>query len=114
MSYWHYLLQYIETTIIASIIFLTVDRVIEIPQNKTKYEIVTIHDGDKGNKRDMAVVSYKNGKAVLMDFTVTSSAISGEENKKMNDLKLTKGKYRLIDIEGHQIEYKEFNAVKCE
>ena len=93
---------------------ITDARITENPKNKTKYEIVTINDGDKGNKRDMAVVSYKNGKAVLMDFTVTSSAISGEENKKMNDLKLTKGKYRLIDIEGHQIEYKEFNAVKCE
>ena len=101
----------IETTIIASIIFLTVDRVIEIPQNKTKYEIVAINDGDKGNKRDMAVVSYKNGKAVLMEFTVTPAAINGKE---IEILQLTKGKYRLSDIEGHQIEYKEFNAVKCE
>lgn len=101
----------IVTTIIASIIFLTADRIIEKPQNKTKYEIVAINDGDKGNKRDMAVVSYKNGKAVLMEFTVTPEAINGKE---IEILQLTKGKYRLSDIEGHQIEYKEFNAVKCE
>ena len=59
----------------------------------------------------MAVVSYKNGKAVLMEFTVTPAAISGGETE---ILLLTKGKYRLIDIEGYQVEYKEFNAVKCE
>ena len=59
----------------------------------------------------MAVVSYKNGKVVLMEFTVTPAAISGGETE---ILLLTKGKYRLIDIEGYQIEYKEFNAVKCE
>ena len=59
----------------------------------------------------MAVVSYKNGKAVLMEFTVTPEAINGKE---IEILQLTKGKYRLSDIEGHQIEYKEFNAVKCE
>ena len=90
---------------------ITADRTIENPKNKTKYELVTINDGDKGNKRDMAVVSYKNGKAVLMEFTVTPAAISGGETE---ILLLTKGKYRLIDIEGYQIEYKEFNAVKCE
>ena len=90
---------------------ITADRIIENPKNKTKYELVTINDGDKGNKRDMAVVSYKNGKAVLMEFTVTPAAISGGETE---ILLLTKGKYRLIDIEGYQVEYKEFNAVKCE
>ena len=95
---------------IASLI-ITADRVIEIPQNKNKYELVTINEGDKGNKRDMAVVSYKNGKAVLMDYTVTQAAINGNE---IEILQLTKGKYRLSDIEGHQIEYKEFDAVKCE
>lgn len=95
---------------IASLI-ITADRVIEIPQNKNKYELVTINEGDKGNKRDMAVVSYKNGKAVLMDYTVTQAAINGKE---IIILQLTKGKYRLSDIEGYQIEYKEFNAVKCE
>ena len=46
-----------------------------------------------------------------MEFTVTPAAISGGETE---ILLLTKGKYRLIDIEGYQIEYKEFNAVKCE
>ena len=91
---------------------LTADRIIEFPQNKTKYELVTINDGDKGNKRDMAVVSYKNGKAILMDCTIiTQAAINGKE---IIILQLTKGKYRLSDIEGYQIEYKEFNAVKCE
>ena len=59
----------------------------------------------------MAVVSYNNGKAVLMDYTVTQAAINGKE---IIILQLTKGKYRLSDIEGYQIEYKEFNAVKCE
>ena len=102
----------IVTTIIASIIFLTADRVIEIPQNKTKYELVTINEGDKGNKRDMAVVSYKNGKAVLMDCTIIRQVTM--DGKEIENLLLTKGKYRLIDIEGYQIEYKEFNAVKCE
>ena len=90
---------------------ITDARITENPKNKTKYEIVAINDGDKGNKRDMAVVSYKNGKAVLMEFTVTPAAINGKE---IEILQLTKGKYRLSDIEGHQIEYKEFNAVKCE
>ena len=90
---------------------ITDARITENPKNKTKYEIVKINDGDKGNKRDMAVVSYKNGKAVLMEFTVTPAAINGKE---IEILQLTKGKYRLSDIEGHQIEYKEFNAVKCE
>ena len=59
----------------------------------------------------MAVVSYKNGKAVLMDYTVTQATINGKE---IIILQLTKGKYRLYYIEGYQIEYKEFNAVKCE
>ena len=90
---------------------ITDARITENPKSKTKYEIVKINDGDKGNKRDMAVVSYKNGKAVLMEFTVTPAAINGKE---IEILQLTKGKYRLSDIEGHQIEYKEFNAVKCE
>ena len=90
---------------------ITDARITENPKNKTKYELVIINDGDKGNKRDMAVVSYKNGKAVLMDYTVTQAAINGNE---IEILQLTKGKYRLSDIEGHQIEYKEFDAVKCE
>ena len=102
----------IVTPIIASILFLTAARVIEIPQNKTKYELVTINDGDKGNKRDMAVVSYKNGKAVLMDCTIIPQVTMN--GKEIENLLLTKGKYRLIDIEGNQIEYREFNAVKCE
>ena len=91
---------------------LTADRIIEFPQNKTKYELVTINDGDKGNKRDMAVVSYKNGKAVLMDYTIIRQVTMN--GKEIENLLLTKGKYRLIDIAGYQIEYKEFNAVKCE
>lgn len=91
---------------------LTADRIIEFPQNKTKYELVTINDGDKGNKRDMAVVSYKNGKAVLMDCTIIPQVTMN--GKEIENLLLTKGKYRLIDIEGNQIEYREFNAVKCE
>ena len=102
----------IVTTIIVSIIFLTADRVIEIPQNKKKYELVTINEGDKGNKRDMVVVSYKNGKAVLMDCTIIPQVTMN--GKEIENLLLTKGKYRLIDIEGNQIEYREFNAVKCE
>ena len=91
---------------------ITDARITENPKNKTKYEIVTINDGDKGNKRDMAVVSYKNGKAVLMDCTIIRQVTM--DGKEIENLLLTKGKYRLIDIEGYQIEYKEFNAVKCE
>ena len=92
--------------------FITSDRIVEIPQNKTKYEIVTINDGDKESEHQMAVVSYKNSKAILMDCTIiTQAAINGNE---IEILQLTKGKYRLSDIEGHQIEYKEFDAVNCE
>lgn len=100
------------TIVLIAPLIIKVDRIIEFPQNKTKYELVTINDGDKGNKRDMAVVSYKNGKAILMDCTIiTQAAINGKE---IEILQLTKGKYRLSDIAGYQIEYKEFNAVKCE
>ena len=100
------------TIVLSAPLIIKVDRIIEFPQNKTKYELVTINDGDKGNKRDMAVVSYKNGKAILMDCTIiTQAAINGKE---IEILQLTKGKYRLSDIAGYQIEYKEFNAVKCE
>ena len=74
---------------------LTADRIIEFPQNKTKYELVTINDGDKGNKRDMAVVSYKNGKAVLMDYTIIRQVTMN--GKEIENLLLTKGKYRLSD-----------------
>ena len=100
------------TIVLIAPLIIKVDRIIEFPQNKTKYELVTINDGDKGNKRDMAVVSYKNGKAILMDCTIiTQAAINGKE---IEILQLIKGKYRLSDIAGYQIEYKEFNAVKCE
>ena len=100
------------TIVFIAPLIIKVDRIIEFPQNKTKYELVTINEGDKGNKRDMAVVSYKNGKAVLMDCTIIRQVtMDGEE---IENLLLTKGKYRLIDIEGNQIEYREFNAVKCE
>lgn len=103
--------------IVFEVIFIAIgiliaDRITENPKNKTKYELVTINDGDKGNKRDMAVVSYKNGKAVLMDCTIIPQATMN--GKEIENLLLTKGKYRLIDIEGYQIEYREFNAVKCE
>ena len=91
---------------------ITDARITENPKNKTKYELVIINDGDKGNKRDMAVVSYKNGKAVLMDCTIIPQVTMN--GKEIENLLLTKGKYRLIDIEGNQIEYREFNAVKCE
>ena len=104
------ILAAVLTFVVLSPFIITADRIIENPQNKTKYEIVTINDGDKGNKRDMAVVSYKNGKAVLMDCTIIRQVtMDGEE---IENLLLTKGKYRLIDIEGYQIEYREFNAVK--
>ena len=100
------------TIVLIAPLIIKVDRIIEFPQNKTKYELVTINDGDKGNKRDMAVVSYKNGKAVLMDYTIIRQVTMN--GKEIENLLLTKGKYRLIDIAGYQIEYKEFNAVKCE
>ena len=86
---------------------ITDARITENPKNKTKYELVIINDGDKGNKRDMAVVSYKNGKAVLMDCTIIPQVTMN--GKEIENLLLTKGKYRLIDIEGNQIEYREFN-----
>lgn len=106
------ILAAVLTFVVLSPFFITSDRIVEIPQNKTKYELVTINEGDKGNKRDMAVVSYKNGKAVLMDCTIIRQVTM--DGKEIENLLLTKGKYRLIDIEGYQIEYKEFNAVKCE
>ena len=99
-------------TVFLAPLIITDARITENPKNKTKYELVTINDGDKGNKRDMAVVSYKNGKAVLMDCTIIRQVTM--DGKEIENLLLTKGKYRLIDIEGYQIEYKEFNAVKCE
>ena len=100
------------TFVVLSPLIITADRIIEDPQNKTQYEIVTINDGDKESEHQMAVVSYKNSKAILMDCTIiTHAAINGNE---IEILQLTKGKYRLSDIEGHQIEYKEFDAVKCE
>ncbi len=100
------------TFVVLSPLIITADRIIEDPQNKTQYEIVTINDGDKESEHQMAVVSYKNSKAILMDCTIiTQAAINGNE---IEILQLTKGKYRLSDIEGHQIEYKEFDAVKCE
>ena len=99
-------------TVFLAPLIITDARITENPKNKTKYELVTINDGDKGNKRDMAVVSYKNGKAVLMDCTIIPQVTMN--GKEIENLLLTKGKYRLIDIEGYQIEYKEFNAVKCE
>lgn len=111
------ILAAVLTFVVLSPFIITADRIIENPQNKTQYEIVTINDGDKGdngdkgNKRNMAVVSYKSGKAVLMNCTVTQAAINGKE---IEILQITKGKYRLSDIEGYQIEYKEFNVVKCE
>ena len=68
------------TIVLIAPLIIKVDRIIEFPQNKTKYELVTINDGDKGNKRDMAVVSYKNGKAILMDCKIiTQAAINGKE-----------------------------------
>lgn len=98
--------------LISSIFILASDRIVENPKNKTQYEIATINSGDKGNEQYMAIVSYKNSKAILMDCTIiTQAAINGNE---IEILQLTKGKYRLSDIEGYQIEYKEFNAVKCE
>ena len=93
---------------------ITADRIIEKPQNKTKYEIVTINDGDKENEHYMAVVSYKNGKAALMYCKMTQEANKDGENGNIDILQLAKGSYRLIDIAGYQIEYKEFNVVKCE
>ena len=100
------------TIVVSSIFIITADRIIEYPQNKTQYEIVTINDGDKESEHQMAVVSYKNGKAILMDCTIIPQVTMN--GKEIENLLLTKGKYRLIDIEGYQIEYKEFNAVKCE
>ena len=106
------ILAAVLTFVVLSPFIITADRIIENPQNKTQYELVTINDGDKGNKRDMAVVSYKNGKAILMDCTIiTQAAINGKE---IEILQLTKGKYRLSDIEGYQIEYKKYNDAKCE
>ena len=106
------ILAAVLTFVVLSPFIITADRIIENPQNKTQYELVTINDGDKGNKRDMAVVSYKNGKAILMDCTIiTQAAINGKE---IIILQLTKGKYRLSDIEGYQIEYKKYNDAKCE
>lgn len=98
--------------LISSIFILASDRIVETPKNKTQYEIATINSGDKGNEQYMAIVSYKNSKAILMDCTIiTQAAINGKE---IEILQLIKGKYRLSDIEGYQIEYREFNAVKCE
>ena len=106
------ILAAVLTFVVLSALIITVDRIIEDPQNKTQYEIVTINDGDKESEHQMAVVSYKNSKAILMDCTIiTQAAINGKE---IEILQLTKGKYRLSDIEGYQIEYKDFNAVKCE
>lgn len=106
------ILAAVLTLVVLSPFIITADRIIENPQNKTQYEIVTINDGDKESEHQMAVVSYKNSKAILMDCTIiTQAAINGNE---IEILQLTKGKYRLSDIEGHQIEYKEFDAVKCE
>ena len=106
------ILAAVLTFVVLSPFIITADRIIENPKNKTKYELVTINEGDKGNKRDMAVVSYKNGKAVLMDCTIIRQVtMDGEE---IENMLLTKGKYRLIDIEGYQIEYREFNDVKWE
>lgn len=106
------ILAAVLTFVVLSALIITVDRIIEDPQNKTQYEIVTINDGDKESEHQMAVVSYKNSKAILMDCTIiTQAAINRNE---IEILQLTKGKYRLSDIEGYQIEYKDFNAVKCE
>lgn len=108
------ILAAVLTFVVLSPFIITADRIIEKPQNKTKYEIVTINDGDKENEHYMAVVSYKNGKAALMYCKMTQEANKDGENGNIDILQLAKGSYRLIDIAGYQIEYKEFNVVKCE
>ena len=109
---WPFICMVILFILVISAIFVVAFRIAENPKDKTRYEIATINSGDKGNEQYMAVVSYKNGKAVLMDCTIiTQAAINGNE---IEILQLTKGKYRLSDIEGYQIEYKEFDSVKCE
>lgn len=109
---WLFICMVILLILVISAISAVAFRIVENPKNKTRYEIAIINSGDKGNEQYMAIVSYKNGKAILMDCTIiTQAAINGKEIK---ILQLTKGKYRLSDIEGHQIEYKEFDAVKCE
>lgn len=108
------ILAAVLTFVVLSPFIITADRIIENPQNKTKYEIVTINDGDKENEHYMAVVSYKNGKAALMYCKMTQEANKDGENGNIDILQLTKGSYCLIDIAGYQIEYKEFNVVKCE
>ena len=82
---------------------LVFDKILAPPELKKYYEIIELKD-TKNNI--MAVVSYKNGKAILMECEIME-----DENR---NLKLKKGRYYLKSIEGYPIEYKKFDEVRCE
>ena len=82
---------------------LVLDKILAPPELKKYYEIIELKD-TKNNI--MAVVSYKNGKAILMECEIME-----DENR---NLKLKKGRYYLKSIEGYPIEYKKFDEVRCE
>lgn len=88
--------------LVVPFIFLAVTKLSKPPSERTDFEITSVREIEDG--KNLAIVAYKNQKAVLMSFDM----------EERNVISLHKGQYWIEDVSGKKMEYKFFSGTKCE